>query len=431
VNRRTQSELKRILTLVNDNHSESKRARGKIKALLDENKRAAAEEVKELEKLFEGKLTKIRSEAAEDSLSAAKDLTAATKKLYAELASVQLKAAYENDLSAKKIAAYESEAATAIQMAEDDFNTQLNQLANVITANADNVEKGFEVLTGVVHDFKTESEEDRRLLKLQMLSLDDDMGKRIIKAIQEGETRAKNVANRARVNLRGMKKSMLIEISERVEATADKLFESIQKNHHQLADNYLSLKAYAVTASDKLTEYVTKGKGKNLSSLGDLLSTMANKAHLEVPNAEGLGFGLPTIPGHIFNFKPTAVEPSLTKINGLVNEYTQTTNAVRKRWPMGLGKYLLAKLEDSMLKKGVLQVDKIHAHNGNYVFMNGHAVGLSNKLNDFETLAVRMAHYEATLAKLTAGLSGKIKVPVPSGGEPKPIYVPPPEWKGT
>merc|ERR1712146_327614 len=112
---------------------------------------------------------------------------------------------------------------------------------------------------------------------------------------------------------------------------------------------------------------------------------------------------------------------------GLVNEYTKVCSGVRMRWPMGLGKYLLQKLELSMKAKGVLQVDKIDGKNGNYVFINGHAVCLSNKLNDFEGLAVRMGTYEATLAKLTAALSGKIK---PAAAAKKPYYAPPPEYDG-
>merc|ERR1711998_198224 len=81
-NTRTTKELKRIMTLVNDNTSHSKRARGKIRDLLNENKRAAHEEVKALDKLFEGKIAKIRSKAAANSLEAARDLTDATKKMY-------------------------------------------------------------------------------------------------------------------------------------------------------------------------------------------------------------------------------------------------------------------------------------------------------------------------------------------------------------
>merc|ERR1712188_363898 len=55
------------------------------------------------------------------------------------------------------------------------------------------------------------------------------------------------------------------------------LFKTIQGKHQKLADNYLSLKAYA----------------------------------------------------------------AVSKINGLVNEYIEVVNGVRMRWPMGLGKYLL------------------------------------------------------------------------------------------
>merc|ERR1712196_461622 len=134
----------------------------------------------------------------------------------------------------------------------------------------------------------------------------------------------------------------------------------------KIADNYLSLKAYAVTASDKLEDYVIKGKGKNLSSLGDLLMNIAALS---------------------------SVKPE--------------------------------KPEASMSKKGVLQVDKVEGHSGNWVFVNGHAVGLSNKLNDFEGLAVRMAHYEATLAKLTAALTGKAKK-----AAPHQVFAKAPEWEG-
>merc|ERR1712138_206205 len=164
--------------------------------------------------------------------------------------------------------------------------------------------------------------------------------------------------------------------------------------------------------------------GKNLSSLGDLLSTMGGLSHVKAVKAEGVGAGASKVPA-IFTAKNIKVDNSVNKINGLVNEYSGVTNAVRARWPMGLGKYLLLKLEESMLGKGALQVDKVSNHAGNFVFLNGRAVGLSNKLNDFESLAVRMGHYESTLAKLTAALAGKVKKV-----HKKAFRVSPPEWPG-
>merc|ERR1712072_1230134 len=173
--------------------------------------------------------------------------------------------------------------------------------------------------------------------------------------------------------------------------------------HQKIADNYLSLKAYAVTASSQLADYVKAGKGKNLSSLGDLLVNIA--ALSDVEKEEGLSPSK-TI-RNIFSSEEIEVDNSVSKIHGLVNEYVKVESSCRERWPMGLGKYLIQKLQGSMTEKGVLQVDKVDGKSGNWVFVNGHAVGLSNKLNDFEGLSVRMSQYEATLAKLTASLSGE------------------------
>merc|ERR1712072_897162 len=146
---------------------------------------------------------------------------------------------------------------------------------------------------------------------------------------------------------------MLLEISARVEATAVKIFKSVQGNHKKIADNYLSLKAYCVTARGKLSGYVKKG-GKNLSSLGELMTAVAGMSSVKARKAEGIGSGASTIPA-IFSAKNVKVSNVFSKINGLVNEYSGVLARVRRVWPMGLGKYLLMKLEESMLAKGVLQ----------------------------------------------------------------------------
>merc|ERR1711937_761802 len=146
-----------------------------------------------------------------------------------------------------------------------------------------------------------------------------------------------------------------------------------------------------------------KGKGRNLSSVGDLLNTVAALTDVKTVPAEGMGFGGDSLP-LIFSGETIKVDNAVSKINGLVNEYIDTIGQVKERWPLGLGHYLLAKLEIAMSKAGALEVDKIEGRSGNYVFMNAHAVGLSSKLSDFEGLAVRMAAYESTLAKMTGHL---------------------------
>merc|ERR1712193_227428 len=401
VNRKTAAELKRINKLANLRHSASIRARGKLRAIMDENKRAAAEEVKALNGLFTNKLSKIRREASRNRLSAARDLTAASDRFYTNLARVQRAQAYENKNMAKDIEEYSAKAKAAIGAAKANFNARLTNLGNVIGANHKKVESGFAVLTGVIRNYKRAGKLDRAMIRKQNDAMKRDMDKAIVKAIQIGEAKAR-----------------------RVEERADKAFKTIQGSHAKIADNYLSLKSYAITAKDKLSKYVVEGKGKNLSSLGDLLVNVAALSHVKPKKAEGISPSKTlraTFSGAVIK-----VDNSVRKINGLVNEYIAVMNACRMRWPMGLGKYLLLKLQGSMQGKGVLQVDKVSDHAGNFVYLNGRAVGLSNKLNDFESLAVRMGHYEATLAKLTASLAGKKHSPAGK----KPYQVPPPEWPG-
>merc|ERR1711871_768322 len=96
VNRRTTAEMKRITTLANLRNSQSVRARGKLRALLDANKKAAHEEVKALNAPFTRKLASVRTKATQDARQAGRDLRAATGKLYGKLAKVQLAAAIAN-----------------------------------------------------------------------------------------------------------------------------------------------------------------------------------------------------------------------------------------------------------------------------------------------------------------------------------------------
>merc|ERR1711918_82945 len=180
--------------------------------------------------------------------------------------------------------------------------------------------------------------------------------------------------------------------------------------------------AYAVSAVDKVGDYVIKGKGRGLSSIGDLLVTLGQLEAVHAPAEEGLGMGGDELPT-IFSGE-TIHGGAVAAINGLVNEFTEACVQVRERWPMGLGKYLLDKLEESMVDKGVLQVDKVEGEAGNFVFINGRSVGLSNKMSDFSTLATRMAVYESVLAKLTA------KITPPQSEKEETISAPPPEWQG-
>lgn len=419
VNVHVSSEIKRIEDLVNSDTTKNKEARGAIREMMTKNKELAAQEVKALDGLFKGKISKIRSDAAADYVAAKKDLTAETEKMYGAMAKAQRDQMAKNEDAATNIKDFSAESLKGIADAKSDFQNRLNTLANTVAANNAKTEREYTVLTGLTRDMKEAGEVDRALIRDQNDAMWADMSKAIVVAIQDGEAKAKAVADRSREKLIDAEKSMLVEITTTVEQFAQSTFEAIQGNHAVIADNYISLKAYAIASEDKVVDYVGKGKGRNLSSLGDFLMTTAGKADTETSPAEGLsplGFAPSLFSGN--NIK---IDNSVTKVNGLVKEYFETVGAIREKWPMGLGKYLLEKLEDSMVVKGVLEVGKITQKPGNWVYINGHSVGLSNKMSDFEDLCVRMSAYEAAVAKLTAALTAKGAQP--EGAPPAPIFV--------
>jgi len=422
VNNRVKRELAEIRRVSNVRFSEAKRARGRLKALMDENKKAAAAEVKALEKGLNVKIAKLRARNARNSAQMASDLKSATKKLYGKMADMQK----YNAKTAKKLNAATTAAATAsrnaLKRAQKGFATKMAMLTSVIAANAKRAQRATQKLTGVASNINKANKAARKNIRAQTSAMQADMNKRIVSAITTGEALGKAIQQRLSSNLKSTVRSMRVELAEGLDRAADRVLRTVSGKRHKMADNYLSLKAYSVAAVDKVIDYTAKGKGRNLSSIGDLVQTIGALGAAHAVKAQGLGMGGNKIRS-VFSAKTIKVSNSLAAVNGLVNEYAGSCKLVRARWPMGLGKYLMDKLEVSMLSKGVLQVDKISGKKGNYVYINGRSVGLSNKLNDFASLAAKMSVYEAVLAKLTA------KLPTTTKGQ-KVLKVLPPQWQG-
>merc|ERR1712159_342263 len=422
VNRRVAAELKRVVRVSDRRFSASKRARGKLKLLMDENKAAAAAEVRALSVSLKNKLAKARSRNARNRREMAKDLSGATKALYERMSNMQKRnarnaAALRSTTSAAALAS-----ANALKRAKGQFASKISMLTNVISANSKRAQRDLQRVTGVVHNIAKAAAADRKLIKDQTAAMEADLNKSIVRAIAIGEARAKAVEQRINENLKKTKRYLQTELSEGIDRAADNVFKIVNGKRQKVADNYLSPKAYAVATADKVIDYRKKGKnGRNLSPIGDLLQTVAALGAVKPPKAEGLGMGGNSIPT-LFTAKKLKVPGAVAEINGLVNEYTTSCAQVRLRWQLGLGKYLLDKLEESMLDKGILQVDKVPGKAGNFVYINGRSVGLSNKLNDFAKLASRMPIYESVLAKLTAKLSPPTKK--------AKFYAKPPEWQG-
>merc|ERR1711959_726664 len=303
------------------------------------------------------------------------------------------------------------------------MGAKLNTLANLSAANNRKFESCLRRVTGVAHAWKKNTARTRALMKENTRTINRDLSKSIARAIQMGEARAKAVEAEAKANVKNTMQGLRTLATEKIEAMANKVYQTVQGNRQKIADNYLSLKAYAATAGDKISDYVAKGKGRGLGSIGDLLKTVGSRVNVKVGKDEGVGAGATKIP-MIFSAKKITVKNPVTKINWLVDEYIKLLSEVQQRWPIGLGKYLLSKVEGNMQTRGVLEVDRVAGKAGNFVFINAHSVGRSSKLSDFEGLAVRMTRYSSTLAKLTGKLTQK------HAKKTKKVLVRPPEWEG-
>merc|ERR1711998_708206 len=309
----------------------NKKARGKLRKLMDENKAAAAAEVQALSAHLHTELDKARAKNAHNKIAMAKDLTEATELFYEKLAAQQKAQDAAHATLGESIDAATVASANALARAQEDFDSKIVMLTDTVSEHSAAAKREFTRITGVVNDYNAVAEADRALLK--------------------EEAKAKAVEQRIAEHLKDTKRYLQVELNESVERAADNVFKIIEGKRQVVADNYLSLKAYAVSAADSVEDYVVKGKGRGLSSIGDLLVTIGSMEAVHAPAKEGLGMGGDSLPT-IFSGETVHVSGAVAAINGLVDEFTESCVQVRERWPMGLGKYLLSKLEVSMMDKG-------------------------------------------------------------------------------
>merc|ERR1719181_849741 len=135
VNRRVSADLKRIVRVSDSRFSSSKRARGKLKLLMDENKAAASAEVAALATSLKTKLAHARARNNRNRIEMAKDLTQATKAVFEKMANVQkAQMAASGALSAATSAA--AATSNSLKRAKKMFATKIGMLTNVVAANA-------------------------------------------------------------------------------------------------------------------------------------------------------------------------------------------------------------------------------------------------------------------------------------------------------
>merc|ERR1711871_1334916 len=420
INEKVKLQQERLVNLSNEQFSESKRARGAIKELMDKNKVIAAQEISDLRTDANSKLTALRAKQAQLSTDYAQELTAATTGLYAKLKQDKLEQVSAMEGLTKDLGVAKVSTSQQIKELEEDFKVAFTDLSGVVSANHASYERGMEEITGVVFDYKAAADADRALIREEQRVMNNDLNKRISHAIMLGEAKAKEVLETASANIDAMKRALVSDIGQKVEHMANTVLDAVLEDRQTIANNYLSLKGYAGAAQDKVIDYVQKGQGKGLGAIGDLLQAVAIAADIKTKPTLGISAGageiMPAFGGSIV---PDVADVS--KVNGLADEYFQVKGNVDLAYPYGLGKYLLGKFSEAMAKGGVLSVGKKGDNAGQWVMINSEAVGLSSSMEAFEDIAIRVNHYQEFLAKMSADVP-EIS---PATGKHKPYFVAP------
>merc|ERR1711959_440059 len=290
-------DIKRITAIADKRHSESVRARGVLRKIFDQNKKIAAAEMKALRKKTQAQLIIARAEAAAHKRKFAKDLTAATKKLNGALMSRSAAQAQRYESLKNKLAYTKAATASQLAAAKKAFNSRIVTLTNVVVANAGKFRRHLNRITGVARSWKKASAADRKAIRAERNGMFSDLNKALARAIQLGEARAKKVQEEAQANIKSTQRALTSQIAVQTEFMAENVFKLITGKRQKIADNYLSLKAYAGVAKDAVIDYLSKaGKGRNLSALGDLLTTVGKLFKVKVVPAMGVGFGSRTLP---------------------------------------------------------------------------------------------------------------------------------------
>merc|ERR1719174_2469709 len=227
VNRRVNKEMSMIIHTANVRHSQSKRARGKLRAILNANKAAAAQEVAALAKKTRFACAMLRGKMARQRRSAAKALTSATQRLHKKInaATRAQQVVVAGQRAALRGAAAAAKA--ALKGAKSQFAAKLNTLANLVSSNNRKFENGLRRVTGVAHSWKKNSARARVLMRENTRTMNRDMTRAIARSVQIGEARAKAVEAQAMSNIKKTVAGLRTLASEKIEAMANKVFATV------------------------------------------------------------------------------------------------------------------------------------------------------------------------------------------------------------
>merc|ERR1711998_478887 len=210
----TEEALVRVEGISNARFSSSKKARGKLRQLMDENKAAAAAEVAALSEHLHTELDKARAHNAHNKIAMAKDLTEATELFYEKLAAQQKAQDAAHATLGTSIDAATVASSNALARAQEEFDSKIVMLTDTVSEHSAAAKREFTRITGVVTDYNAAAEADRELIKEETKALEADLNKALDRAISIGEAKAKAVEQRIAEHLKDTKRYLQVELNE-------------------------------------------------------------------------------------------------------------------------------------------------------------------------------------------------------------------------
>merc|ERR1711998_220408 len=136
VNAQVAEDMVHIEELSNHRHSINKKARGKLRKLMDENKAAAAAEVEALSVHLHQELDKARAHNAHNKIQMAKDLTEATELFYEKLAAQQKAQDAAHATLGTSIDAATVASSNALARAQEEFDSKIVMLTDTVSEHS-------------------------------------------------------------------------------------------------------------------------------------------------------------------------------------------------------------------------------------------------------------------------------------------------------
>merc|ERR1711968_238375 len=189
INKNVQAQMDALEKKSDTDFSASKRARGKLKAILDENKRIAQEEVNQMYEQTGQQLAHLEQKQHYHLLGFKQDLTHATEGLYNKLSADKVAQANAQKALAGQLDTAKAAVAAELEDAKELFESRVITLTNAIGANKKYFIDHMHDMTGVVTDWKKASDADRADIRKVRNAMVSDLHIGIERAIAIGGLR--------------------------------------------------------------------------------------------------------------------------------------------------------------------------------------------------------------------------------------------------